>query len=182
MAKLHDIGYDDIQVSIGRVRFPGSADPTYRAYNHGIAGGVTFDVLGFAVNDLVDFDMQTSHSMKLNTILDQHIHYMTPTDGTGKRFKFQLDVIAAGINGTWSVPTGSPFTKEVTMAGDYSNAHRLAEIADIPAANTTVSSLYTCKLTRIAASTDEYSGEVYLKFIDGHYQIDTLGSENEDSK
>jgi len=118
----------------------------------------------------------------LNSILDQHIHYMTPTDGTGKRFKFQLDVIAAGIQGSWAVPTGSPFTKEVTMSGDYSNAHQLTDIADIPAVNTTVSSLYTCKLTRIAASTDEYSGEVYIKFIDGHYQLDSLGSESETSK
>ena len=89
--------------------------------------------------------------MKLSTVLDNHIHYITPTDGTGDRFQFQLDVIAAAIEGTWAVPTGSPFTSEETMAGDYSNSHRLLELADIPAVNTTVSTIFKCRLERIAA-------------------------------
>jgi len=174
--------YEDLQVSISNVRVPASNAPTERLYNHGIGGGVTFPVLGFAVGDYFYFDLQTSHSMKLSTILDNHFHYMTPTDGTGDRFKFQLDLIAAPIDGNWAVPTGSPFTTEVTMAADLSNSHKIEEIADIPAVNTTVSTLYKCKFTRIAASADEYAGEVYIEFNDSHYQKNTMGSRVEDSK
>ena len=180
--ELQTVVYEDLQVSISNVKVPTSRAPTERLYNHGIVGGVTFPVLGFALNEYIYFDVQTSHSMKLNTVLDNHIHFMTPTDGTGDRFKFQLDVIASGIGGSWAVPTGSPFTPEHIITADYSNKHELFEIADIPAANTTVSSIYSCKLTRIAATTDEYSGEIYIKFSDCHYQKNTMGSRSEGSK
>lgn len=173
--------YDDLQVSLGRVRL-GSSAPTWRTYNHGIGGGITFDVLGFAVGNEIFFDIQTRHSMKLNTILENHIHYTTPNDGTNKKFKFQLDVIAAEINGNWAVSSGSPFTKEETMTEDCSNKHCYLDLTDIPSVNSTVSTIYKCKLTRIAASADEYSGEIYLQFNDSHFQKDTIGSLNENSK
>jgi len=176
----NQLRWDDLQVSIGRVIFPGVSDPTWRLYNHGIGGGVTFDVLGFAVGDYVDFDVQTTHSMKLNTVLDCHIHYILPNTTTiGHTFKFQLDVIAAGIDGQFAVPTGSPFTAETTVAANDDSYHRLFDIADIPASNTTVSSMYTCRLTRIASSGTEYGSEVYLKYIDCHYQKDDSGSQSE---
>ena len=173
--------YEDLQVSISNIRIPTSSSPTERLYNHGIGAGVTFPVLGFAVNNYLYFDLQTSHSMKLNTVLDCHIHFMTPTDGsaTPDRFRFQLDVIAAGINGNWAVPAGSPFTAEHIIAADYTNLHKLHELGDIPSANTTVSSIYSCKLKRIAATINEYGAEVYVKFIDSHYQKDTMGSRQE---
>jgi len=177
-----EIVYEDLQVSIARVSFPGVADPTWRRYNHGIGSGVDFDVLGFAVNDFINIDIQTSHAMKLSTILENHIHFMTPTDGTGDKFKFQLDVIAAPIDGNWAVPTGSPFTSEHDISADYSNLHKLLDLANVPAVNTTVSTIYTCQLKRIAASADEYAGEIYLKFNDSHIQKDTSGSLQEGSK
>ena len=180
--ELQTVVYEDLQVSISNVRIPTANAPTERLYNHGIVGGVTFPVLGFALNEYFYFDLQTSHSMKLSTILDNHFHYMTPTDGTGDRFKFQLDVIVAPINGTWSAPTGTPFTTEVTMSADLSNSHKIQDIADIPASNTTVSTIYKCKFTRIAASQDEYAGEVYIEFTDSHYQKNTMGSRQESAK
>jgi len=182
--ELQNVVYEDIQVSISNIRIPAANAPTERLYNHGIGGGVTFPVLGFAVNEYFYFDLQTSHSMKLNTILDNHIHFMTPTDGsaTPDRFQFQLDVIAAGIGGNWAVPTGSPFTSEHIISADYTNSHELMEIADIPSVNTTVSTIYKCKLTRIAATQDEYGGEVYVEFTDSHYQKNTLGSRQEGAK
>lgn len=175
--------YDDLQVSIGRVSFPGVNDPTFRSYAHGVGGGIAFTVLGFAVGDYVDMDIQTSHSMKLNSVLDVHMHFVLPnTTDIGDRFQFQLDVIAAGIGSAWAVPTGSPFTAEHVIVANDDSEHGYLDIADIPAANTTVSSVYTCRLTRIAATTDEYASEVYVKFVDCHYEKDTLGSLQEVSK
>lgn len=180
--ELQDIVYEDLQVSISNIKVPTSSAPTDRLYDHGVTGGVVFPVLGFALGDYVYFDLQTSHSMKINTILDSHIHYTVPTDGTGKKFQFQLDVIAAPIGGVWSVPTGSPYYGEKDMSYDYSTYHSLKEIGDIAAVNTSVSTVYKCKLTRIAASIDEYSGEVYIEFIDSHYQKNTMGSRTEGAK
>ena len=175
--------YEDLQVSISNIKVPTSNAPASRLYNHGIGGGVTFPVLGFTVGDYIYFDIQTSHSMKLNTILDNHIHYVLPnTTNIGDKFQFQLDVIAAGINTQWALPVGSPFSSEHTIAANDNTYHRLLEIADIPASNDTVSTIYKCKLSRIAATANEYGSEVYMEFTDCHYQKDTMGSRQEGSK
>jgi hypothetical protein len=174
-----DSVYDDMQVSISNVKVPGSGAPTERLYDGG-TGGITFPFLGFALNNYLYFDIQTSHSMKLSTILDSHIHFTLPnTTNIGDKFKFQLDVIAAPIDGAWAVPTGSPFSGEYTIVATDNVKHRVKDIADIPAVNTTPSTIYKCKLTRIAASANEYASEVYVTFIDSHYQKDRVGSLNE---
>jgi len=174
---LPDGLYDDLQVSISNVKVPTSGAPTERLYAFGIGGGVTFPVLGFALNNYMYFDVQTRHEGKLNAIIDNHIHFTLPnTTNIGDKFKFQLDVIAAGIDIQWAVPTGSPFSAEYTVATNDNTYHRLKDIADIPAVNSTVSTVYKCKLTRIAASANEYASEVYVSFTDCHYQKDRLGS------
>ena len=177
-----DAVWDDLQVGISNIRIPASNAPTERLYNGGIAGGVTFPFLGFAVGDYLYFDMQSPHSMLIQSVLDSHIHYTTPTDGTGSRFQFQLDVIACPVSGTWAAPTGSPFTSERLMDSDDSTSQMYFDIATIPAVNTSVSTLYKCKLTRIAATQDEYGGEVYVSFLDSHYKVDSLGSRQEFTK
>jgi len=177
------IVYEDLQVGISNIRVPGVNAPTERLYNHGIGGGVTFPVLGFGVNDYLYFDVQTHHAMKLNTIIDNHIHFILPnTTNIGDKWQFQLDVVAAAINVAFAVPAGSPFAAEHTIVANDNTHHRLLQLADIPAANSTVSTLYSCKMTRIAASVNEYGSEVYLKFNDCHYQKDMMGSRTELAK
>ena len=174
--------YEDLQGVALNASRPASSYPHERLYAHGIAAGVEFPTLGFAVGEYIWFTFQSRHAMALSSVIDNHIHFCTPTDGTASKFKFQLDVIAAPIDGAWAVPTGSPFSEEHTIAANYATLHKLFDIADIPGVNTTVSTLYKCKLTRIAASSAEYAGEVYVDFFDGHYQRDSNGSETASSK
>lgn len=175
--------YEDLQVSISNIKVPASQAPTEQLYNGGIAGGVEFPFLGFDVNDYIYFDLQTSHAMPLNTVLDHHIHYSLPnTTDIGDNFKFQLDVISAGMNEAWQVPTGSPYTAEFQVAANDDSYHRYLDIAEIAAINTTVSTIYKCRLKRIAASSNEYGSEIYITFTDSHYRKDGLGSTTESTK
>jgi len=174
--------YDDMQVEISLAKVPASNAPTWTTYSFGIGGGIAFAVLGFGVGEYLDFYIQTSHSMEINSILDNHIHWTVPTNDTGKKFKFQLDVIAAGVNEAFAVPTGSPFSGEHTLDGTESGKHKLMELAEIPGVNSTVSSIYVCRLTRIAASSNEYGGSVYVLFDDSHYVKDSVGSITEYTK
>ena len=193
MAELKDIlneqvvsrneGWDDIPTSLVSVKLPPANAPEEVFWNHGITSGVTFPTLGFDVGEYAYAVIQSPHRMELSTAINQHIHFSVPSDGTGDKFQFQIDVIAACVGCDWEVPTGSPFTAEKTMTEDLSGKHSLFEIADIPGVNTTVSTLYKLKLTRIAASADEYAGQVYVDFFDGHYKSDQgLGSYQEDVK
>lgn len=176
------VAYEDLQVSINNIA-KGVSAPTDRTYAHGVGSGIAYPVLGFAKGNYIWFDVQTSHSMKLNTVLDCHIHFVLPNTTTiGHKIVWQLDVLYADINGTWTVPNGSPFTATHTVAANDDTKHRVLEIADIPAVNTGVSTVYKCKLTRIDGTATEYASEVYLEFVDCHYQRDTIGSRQETVK
>jgi hypothetical protein len=181
---LKQVVYDDLQIAINNVKLPPSSSPDNTIlYDYGVGGGVTYPVLGFDIGEYIYFDIQTSHAMKLNSILDVHFHYTLPNTTTiGDNIKFQLDVISASIGGQWAVPTGSPFTKEFSVVANDDTYHRLVDIADIPAINTTVSTVYKCKLSRISASANDYGSDIYITFIDCHYQKDTLGSRQEYAK
>jgi hypothetical protein len=167
-----NVGYDDIQGGVSSSRRFDVNPPADREYDYGISSGVDFACAGFAVDEGVYLTVQSPHAMKLNSALEQHFHWTVPTSASGKKIKFQLDVIASGVDGAWVKPASSPFTVEVTLDGTENTKHNLAEFGEIEAANTTVSSLYKMKFHRIAASSDEYSGEVYVDFIDGHFQQD----------
>ncbi len=175
--------WDDLQVNLSTAKVPPSSAPTWRVFSYGVSGGIAYYVLGFAVGDNIDFTIQTSHSMELNTVLDNHIHFILPnTTSIGDKFRFQLDVIAAGIDTQYAVPAGSPYTAEHTIVANDNTHHRLMEIADISASNDTVSTIYKCRLTRIAATGSEYGSEVYIDYTDCHYIKDAHGSREEDAK
>lgn len=174
--------YDDIQVEISLAKVPASSAPTWTTYNFGIGGGVAFAVLGFTVGDYLDFYIQTSHSMELNSILDNHIHWTVSAAVKLQQMQWQLDVIAAGVGAAFAAPAGSPFTADHIFDGSEVAAHNLLELANIPGVNTTVSSVYVCRLTRIAAKANEYPGSVYVLFNDSHYVKDDIGSITEYEK
>ena len=71
----NDYPWDDLQVSINVVKGPGVSDPTWTTWDFGL-GGPAFAVLRFDTNDAVDFYIQTTHSMKLKTVLENHVHWL----------------------------------------------------------------------------------------------------------
>jgi len=171
--------WDDLQVSVSQARTPPSSAPTWRTFDFNIDSGIEFPVLGFAVDDYFDLFIQTQHAQKLNSDIDFHVHFTTPTDSADDRFKFQVDVVAAGIGSDFAVPSGSPYSSEHILDGTESGKHNYFDIAEITAFNDTVSSVAILRVTRVAASVDEYSGEVYLVYADCHFQKDTVGSRQE---
>lgn len=175
--------FEDLQVNVSLARVPAANAPTWRTFNYGVGGGLTFQTLGFAIDDNIDFKIQTKHAMKLSTILDNHIHWTIPSDSIGDKIKFQLDVIYANQGEDFAVPAGSPFSAEVTFDGTESGKHNVLDVAEVPAVNTEISAIYSCRLTRVAASSDDYANEVYVDFNDSHIEKDTPGgSETDDTK
>jgi hypothetical protein len=176
------IGYDDIQGPASAGKKPPSSSPTDTTYNFGIGGGVAFGVQRWNIGDYLEWTFQTTHATAILAWMDEHIHWTVDAD-SGDKFKFQVDMIGAGIGEDFAVPTGSPFTKEFTLTGVESGRHNLLDLADIPPINSTVSSLIIARLTRIAASSDELGDELYVLFHDIHAPQDTpAGSAEEGSK
>lgn len=174
--------YEDLQTAISAARAPAAIAPVWRSFDYGIGGGVAFETLGFAIGKGIDFTVQTYHRTKLSTVLDNHIHWTIPSDSASDRIKLQLDVIAAPVGSDYAQTAGTPYTAEYVLVGDESGKHNLLDLADIPAVNTTISTMYKCRLTRIAASASDYAGEVYIDFVDCHTALDTMGSLSEGTK
>lgn len=174
--------WEDLPVNVTSGKIPGSSAPSWTTWDFGIGSGVAFQVLGFGVDEYLDFVIQSPHKMKLSTALKNHLHFGVPSNDTGKKFKFKLDVVAAGVDEQFAVPTGSPFSAEFTMTAAETGYHRIFPLATIPGVNTTVSTLYVCRLTRIAASSNEYGSDVFVLFDDSHFESDDLGSAAEYTK
>lgn len=174
--------WDDLQVVISAAKVPTSSAPTWTTFDFGITSGIEFGVLGFGVGEYLDLYVQTTHAVELNTVIENHIHWTIPSDDSGKRFQFQIDVIAAGIGADFAVPSGSPYSAEHALTGVEAGRHNLLNIGNIAAFNSTVSSIALVRLSRIAATSDEYGSDVYVLFNDCHVQQDTLGSILEASK
>lgn len=172
---LEATNWEDLQISMERVSFPGVLDPTWRNNDLGL-GGTTFSCLGFSLNDYITFSMQTKHSMRLMQNILPHIHYTLPSNDAGKKIKFKLDVVAAGEQGEFVVPPGSPFEREYTLLGNEANRHNVLPLDLVPPVNNTLDTIYKCRATRVAASSDDYPGEVYVESIDSHVMLDSVGS------
>lgn len=174
--------WEDLQINLSSARLPAASAPTWRVHDFGVAGGLDYSVLGFGIGDYIDIYAQTTHSMKINSLLDLHLHGTLPSDDAGKKVAWEFTVIGAGIGSDWVAKTGSPFTAEMTLDGTQAGKHNLFEVANIEAGNSTVSSVFIGRLKRIAASSDDYPNEVYLVYADCHYQKNTMGSRTESSK
>ena len=167
--------FEDLQIAVSTARMPAVNAPTWRTFNYGVGGGIAFFTLGFGINDFLEFKIQTTHSMELLTVLDSHIHWQIPSDSVGDKIKFQLDVIFANKFEDYAVLTGSPFSGEATLDGTESGKHNKLDVAAMPAVNTNISTIFVCRLTRVAASSDDYANEVYVDFNDSHIETDTPG-------
>lgn len=173
------VAYDDLQSSVSMAKLPAANAPAWTAIT---LGGLATEVLAFEVNDYVDLFIQSNHSVKLSTILDNHIHWTLGTDENGKKFQFQLTGCAAPIGGTFT-SIGTISSGDYTLASN-AGKHNYFEVGHLPAINTTVSSLYIVRLKRIAAAdaANETARLIYVIFNDNHVEMDRFGSLSEATK
>ena len=171
--------YDDMQGSLSTAKLPAVNTPTWEDITQ---DGFTYKTLAFDTNDYVDVYIQTSHSITLNQTIDYHIHWMLANEDSGDEFRFQITGVAAGIGDSFT-SIGTIQSDDVVLTGSDTGKHHYLDIGEIPALNTTVSSAYIIRLTRIAPADGTDSAElIYVLFGDGHPLSDTLGSLSETSK
>ena len=171
--------YNDMLGSISSARVPTSSAPTWTSIT---LDGFTTQALAFDTNDYIDLFVQTSHGAQLNQIIDNHIHWTIATNDAGDEFQFQLTGVGAGVGDSFT-SIGTIKSGDYTLVGDEADKHNLLDIGDIPAINTTVSSVYILRLTRIAPDDGNDTTEnIYVLFNDSHMKFDQSGSRQEYTK
>lgn len=173
-----DYEYVDLQLNVMNAFIPVANAPTWRQFNYGVSGGVTFPALGFNINEYVQYVIQTEHSVKILSDIQIHCHFTIPSAAPDTRYiAFQTDVIVADVFGNYTVASGSPFTYEIAVEPSAYGRHNVMHLATLNKENEKISTIAMVNLKRIAASSGtDYSGEVYLNFVDAHVQLDSVGS------
>lgn len=181
IANSNAIVYDDLQVTISGVRLLGSNDPSW---SNVTLDGVTVQLLTFDTNHEVELFVQTTHSTKLSTLIEKHIHWTVGNGASDDNYMaFQVTGVGAPIGGSFtSIGTLTSANTQVTSATE--GKHNYLDIGDIPNTfNTTVSTIFVLKLTRVAPSGEtDSTANISIVFSDCHIQKDTIGSLQETSK
>ena len=170
-----NIGYTDILGSTDSARGLDGKQLTTVAYDYGV-GGVTFAANKMAIGNIAYLTYQSPHEMKLMTVLEQHLHFCTKADETGKSIRFLLNAVGAGVWGQY-VSVATNVNVEYTIAAHNeidpgAGKHWLMELANTTAVNSTVSSIWKIRLERMTPAGTDLADDLYIDFIDGHIQID----------
>ena len=125
--------------------------------------------------DIVDITLQLRHNAKADTPLNLHIHWEQAA-ATTIQFTYKYRVQRNGLPKTtaWSsnvlVSTATNGVNSFTYTSGVLN--QISSLGDIPLVGAGLSAVVQIKLAR----TDSNGGNINVTFIDGHYQIDALGS------
>ena len=129
-------------------------------------------LLSYDVGEDVDGSLEIPHAYKLGSIITPHIHFLPTLGPTGTdNVKFELEYFIVNLDGTVAgsitVDTGdiaidTQWKRYSANFGTFSNAVLEGQIG--------------FKVTRVAAAGDAYAGEAAITTFGFHYEIDTVGS------
>jgi len=181
--RLHTLGggddgvaWDDFSVPLTRDKQGQNSKPDYDFTNNGLL---------FPYDDeaeIVYLTMQMQHQKKLDTAIRLHVHYIQ-SDVVKPIWKadYRWYNNGAAVPGSWTTIATLQGNQGVFTytSGDMLQIATFAEIA--PPANETISSNLDLRFYR-NASAEGPQEDVLAKYIDFHYQIDGLGSDEEYTK
>jgi len=177
----YHVSWDDLKAPATALNPPGQASDPDREADTGL---LLFDAGG---TELIYTLMQMPHAWKEGSDISPHVHWTKTTSAAGDvawRLRYQILPIGAVGPDSWS--DGGTVTSPVTGTPDNDTAweHLLTSFADIDMTDGTSNySLSTCILFEIARiggdASDTYGADARLLEFDVHYQIDSLGSEEE---
>ena len=185
--------YDDLRVPVSATTNGGTKDPDFAVFKTDGSGsqGVFLQWFSATIEEELYFDVQMPHNWKEGSDIEPHIHWTPKTTGaTGEFVKWGLEYTWSNVNEVFGDTTiiYSDVTSETTatVSGDTvmtEGKHHITDIGTISATGKTLSSMLVCRIFRDATDTDDdYTYDAGLLEIDFHYEIDSLGSEEEFTK
>ena len=178
--ELTNSSWDDLRFPAQGIRPPGQiTDPDIETDT----GFFLFDAGG---TEIIAGIAQMPHAWKEGTAVDPHVHWQKTTSAAGNVL-WQIDYEVINVNDVAVMDYGSQNQSATvnTITPDDNTAHRalITDIGDIDMTGKTFSSLILWKISRIGGDVlDTYGADARLLEFDFHYQIDSLGSDQEYSQ
>ena len=160
----------------------GASEPVLTDNFRGVSGMFQRLWQGSTQDDRIFFNIQMPHQWKEGGGFEIHIHtFPWTTPAATDTAVWELSYDWQNINGTFGA--GSTVIVKQPLNGVAQWQHKLVELVNLNsvAVGKTLSSVITCRLRRLANSnaSDNYTGGMGVLYIDGHYEIDSMGSSQE---
>lgn len=144
--------------------------------------GVILPSFSSTIEQELYFTVQMPHEWKLGTNIKPHIHWCPNETDTGN--------VSWGLEYSWAsfgevYPTSTIIYANEIEGVDttlVANKHYITDLGEIDATDKGLSSMLVCRVFRDATSsgeTDDYAHGASMLEIDFHYQVDSLGSQEE---
>ena len=169
----------DMRVPVNAVKVPGAQSPTWVDYKG--TQVLAFSDQGVAGNEeRVYFSIQLAHAYKEGSDISPHTHWVGE-DNTAGDVVWQLSYSWANVYAAFPAETLLTVADANSATLDY---HNIAEFSNIVGTGKTLSSMLLCELRRNSSNVlDTFAGkDAYLLEFDTHFQLDTLGAQQEFSK
>lgn len=171
--------WDDFRVQASVVK-PGATAPNWKAF--GPSGNLQALMFEASHHDEAYFEMQMPHNWKLGSDIYPHVHW-TPVNTTAGNVVWELEYAWSNVGDAFGAP-GNMAT-DATAAGGVAWVHKLTDFKEsgnnyISGTGKTLSSMLVFRLHRNSnAGSDTLNQDVALLEVDFHYQIDSLGSDEQ---
>lgn len=171
---LTDTTWDDLRFRAAGINPPGAAsDPTRDTSD----GRLTFSA---TASNIIAIQAQMPHSWKEGSAIRPHVHW-SPTNTNTGHVKWQMQYKIANVDeafpGSWTTVTA------LDAGSGTSDMHQIAGLGEIDMTGKTLSCMILLLITRLGADVqDTYNADCKLNEVDIHYEMDTLGSDQEYTK
>jgi hypothetical protein len=142
-----------------------------------------------AANESFQALFQIPHRFLENSNAHLHLHVIPSANGSGGNEDVDLELAYqwVNLNAAYSTSANSTDAQTFRVGAADANNHLLWEFdPPLDGSGKTISADLFLRVTRMTKSADRdadnYTGKVYLRFVDLHMQIDAAGSTDETSK
>lgn len=131
----------------------------------------------------IHFTMQMPHAWD-GGVIHMHLHWISKTTAVNSKVRWGLEYTMVEPNAVFGATAAIVYadTPISTDTGTTAGKHQITEFADITP-TTSQDGLSTIIIGRIfrnsSNAADTYTGDVGLLYIDAHYQLNSLGSDQE---
>lgn len=166
--------WNDANVGAMSLALPVAAQPDEVNFLDSTGTDTGITTWGFAVGEKVSGAIDIPHDYKEGSDFTPHVHFQiiaAPAGGTDKA-KWQI-TYGKGREGT-VLAAATTITKEIDVTNQY--YFYRADFTAITGTNWKMGDQFIFTLSRVAASSDEFAGDLLIATVGLHYECDTVGS------
>ena len=171
--------WQDINLGAALLTKPAASAPDTDEFKDEGGNDTGIETYAFAPGEKVSGNFEIQHDYKEGSDLVFHIHWQGIAAPTGTdKVKWQLIYTVAKVDATLDAAT------TITVESDFDTQYEFVrtDFAAIVGTNFNIEDQVLFQISRVNASANEYGGDALIATVGIHYEIDTIGSRQINTK